>query len=80
MTGARAAIRYAKAVLSLAFDEKSTDEINNDMQLIANTVAENKDLSDMLQSPVVPSSIKKSASFFKLLSFFFKLILKPIES
>jgi F-type H+-transporting ATPase subunit delta len=39
MTGARAAIRYAKAVLSLAFDEKSTDEINNDMQLIANTVA-----------------------------------------
>lgn len=60
MTGARAAIRYAKAVLSLAFDEKSTDELNNDMQLIANTVAENKDLSDMLQSPVVPSSIKKS--------------------
>ncbi|ULC59779.1 ATP synthase F1 subunit delta [Flaviramulus sp. BrNp1-15] len=60
MSGARAAIRYAKAVLSLASDLKSADAVNNDMKLIANTIAESKDLSEMLQSPVVSSSVKKS--------------------
>jgi F-type H+-transporting ATPase subunit delta len=60
MAGARAAIRYAKAVLSLASDKNTTDVVNNDMKLIANTIAESKDLSDMLQSPVVSSSIKKT--------------------
>lgn len=60
MAGARAAIRYAKAVLSLASDQNSTDTVNVDMKLIANTIAESKDLSDMLKSPVVSSTIKKS--------------------
>ena len=60
MAGARAAIRYAKAVLSLASDQKSTDVVNNDMKLIATTIAESKDLSEALQSPVIPSSVKKS--------------------
>lgn len=61
MAGARAAIRYAKAMLSLASDQNSADAVNNDMKLIANTIADSKDLSDMLQSPVVSSSVKKSA-------------------
>ena len=61
MAGARAAIRYAKAVLSLAKDQKTTDVVNNDMKLIANTVAGSKDLSEMLNSPVVSDLIKKSA-------------------
>jgi len=60
MAGARAAIRYAKAVLSLASDQNTTDIVNVDMKLIANTIAESKDLSDMLKSPVVSSTIKKS--------------------
>jgi len=60
MAGARAAIRYAKAVLSLATDQKTADVVNTDMELIANTIAENKDLSEALQSPVVPSTVKKS--------------------
>ena len=59
MSGSRAAIRYAKAVLSLATDQKSADAVNSDMKLIANTIAESKDLSQMLQSPVVRSSDKK---------------------
>lgn len=57
----RAALRYAKAVLSVAQDQKTTDVVNNDMKLIANTIAQSKDLSDMLISPVVRTSIKKSA-------------------
>ncbi len=60
MAGARAAIRYAKAVLSLALDQKAADAVNNDMKLIATTIDKNKDLSDALQSPVIPSSVKKS--------------------
>ena len=60
MSGVRAAIRYAKAVLSLATDQKTEETVNNDMKLIVNTIAESKDLSEMLQSPVVSSSIKKS--------------------
>ncbi|MCX7551361.1 ATP synthase F1 subunit delta [Xanthomarina sp. F2636L] len=60
MAGARAAIRYAKAVLSLASDKNTTEIVNNDMKLIAKTIAESTDLNNMLQSPVVSSSIKKS--------------------
>ncbi len=57
---ARAAIRYAKAVLSLATDHKSEEAVNNDMKLIINTIAGSQDLKNMLESPVVSASIKKS--------------------
>ena len=60
MAGTRAAIRYAKAVLSLASEQKNADVVNNDMKLIATSIAENKDLSNMLQSPVIRSSVKKA--------------------
>lgn len=60
MAGARAAVRYAKAVLSLASDEKTADVVNTEMKLIATTISKNKELSDVLKSPVVNSSIKKS--------------------
>ncbi|MBP0902832.1 ATP synthase F1 subunit delta [Mariniflexile gromovii] len=60
MAGARAAIRYAKAVLSLASDRKTADAVNADMKLIASTIAESKDLNDALQSPVISASVKKA--------------------
>ena len=60
MAGARAALRYAKAVLSLATDQKAVEAVNNDMKLISKTIAENKDLSVMLQNPVVRPSVKKT--------------------
>jgi len=60
MAGARAALRYAKAVLSLATDQKAAEAVNNDMKLIVKTIADNKDLSVMLQNPVIRSSNKKS--------------------
>lgn len=56
----RAAVRYAKAVLQLAKDQKTAESVNEDMQLIANTIADNTDLSNMLQNPVVRSSVKKA--------------------
>ncbi|WP_336127613.1 ATP synthase F1 subunit delta [Mesoflavibacter sp. CH_XMU1422-2] len=61
MAGERAAIRYAKAVLSLATESNTADAVNTDMELIKSTVAESKDLKDMLYSPVIRSSVKKAA-------------------
>ncbi|WP_372754753.1 ATP synthase F1 subunit delta [Mariniflexile sp.] len=60
MAGARAAIRYAKAVLSLASDRKTAEVVNADMKLIVSTLAQSKDLSDTLQSPVMGTSVKKA--------------------
>lgn len=67
MSGSRAAIRYAKAVLSLATDNKSAEVVNNDMKSITNAIAQSEDLSQMIQSPVVRSSDKKAVltSVFK---------------
>lgn len=61
MAGERAAIRYAKAVLSLATQKNTTEVVNSDMELIKSTVAQSKDLKEMLYSPVIRSSVKKSA-------------------
>ena len=61
MAQSRTAIRYAKAVLDLAKEQKSAEVLNADMKSIANAVETSKDLKDMLLSPIVPSKIKKSA-------------------
>ncbi|WP_339622710.1 ATP synthase F1 subunit delta [uncultured Winogradskyella sp.] len=60
MSGSRAAIRYAKAVLSLATDQKSAEAVSNDMKAISNAIAQSEDLRQMLQSPVVRFSDKKA--------------------
>ncbi len=61
MAQTRAAVRYAKAVLDLAKNQKSAVVVNDDMKAIANAVAASKDLSDMLHSPVLRTATKKSA-------------------
>lgn len=61
MAQTRVAIRYAKAVLDLAKDQKTAAVVNADMKSMANAVAASKDLKDMLLSAVVPSAVKKSA-------------------
>lgn len=60
MAGARAAIRYAKAVLSLANEQKKAKELNDDMKLMANTIAENAELKDMLNNAVIKAETKKT--------------------
>ena len=59
MSGTRAAIRYAKAVLSLAIDQKSEKIINDDMKLIAKTVSENTDLDLALKNAIAKQDTKK---------------------
>ena len=58
MKDARAALRYAKAILNLAKDSKDESAVNLDMQLIASTIAENKELAVALQSPIIKSGDK----------------------
>ena len=58
MAGTRAAIRYAKAVLSVASDKKAAEVVNDNMKLIAKTISESNDLSMMLKSAVVKSDDK----------------------
>lgn len=54
----RAAIRYAKAVLSLAQDKKATEDVQKDMQSIIATVEESAELKMMLNSPLIKSEVK----------------------
>ncbi|NQX86899.1 MAG: ATP synthase F1 subunit delta [Flavobacteriaceae bacterium] len=58
MAGTRAAIRYAKAVLSLATEQNVADAVNNDMKLITSAISENEDLGQVLKSSVIKSEIK----------------------
>ncbi|MTE27237.1 ATP synthase F1 subunit delta [Winogradskyella ouciana] len=60
MAGSRAAVRYAKAVLSLAQDQNAAEAVNRDMKLISETISQSDELRQVLQSPVVRSSDKKS--------------------
>ena len=42
MAGTRAAIRYAKAVLSLATDNKNAEAVQLDMALISSSIANSR--------------------------------------
>jgi F-type H+-transporting ATPase subunit delta len=61
MAGTRAAIRYAKAALSLASDQNAAEAVNKDMIAIANTIAESVELDQVLKSSVVKTEVKKAA-------------------
>lgn len=57
--GSRAAQRYAKAVLSLAQDRNKTEEVNKEMLLVSNTLANNEHLLGVLKSPAVKNAAKR---------------------
>jgi F-type H+-transporting ATPase subunit delta len=61
MSGTRAAIRYAKAVLALAQEQKTAEAVNADMSLVSSTIEASQELKEILFSPVVSAEIKKSA-------------------
>ena len=61
MAGTRAAISYAKAILSLAQEQNAAEQVNNDMKLIVNTINDSDDLKHVLRSSVVKSEDKTKA-------------------
>jgi len=67
MNESRAAIRYAKATLNFAVEEKAAEKVEKDMRQIAATIAGNADLQHVLASPVVKGEDKKNtlAALFK---------------
>ena len=58
MSGTIAAIRYAKAILSVATDNQTAEKIQLEMDEIAHTIASNAALNEALKSPVVKLSEK----------------------
>jgi F-type H+-transporting ATPase subunit delta len=61
MSGSKAAIRYAKAVLDLAKEKGSEKAVLGDMETVVSTIAASKELRLMLQSPIVKDEVKKKA-------------------
>jgi len=61
MSGTRAAIRYAKAILDMANSSGVMQEVYNDMVLISLTIKENEELNTFIQSPTVSVAVKESA-------------------
>ncbi len=54
----RAAIRYAKAILSLAQDKNATEDIQKDMQSIIATISASAELRMVLNSPLIKNELK----------------------
>lgn len=61
MTGSRAAVRYAKAILEMAQASGTATQVNEDMALIGSTIKENSELEDFIHSPSVKGEVKESA-------------------
>lgn len=61
MSESRAALRYAKAILDMAKENKALDAVEKDMRTIASTISDSKELKDVLASPVVSGVSKKKA-------------------
>jgi F-type H+-transporting ATPase subunit delta len=60
MSDTRAAIRYAKAILSVAQDNNTSSNVHDEMNDILNCIISNPDLSNMLKSPIVKLSDKSN--------------------
>lgn len=61
MSGSKAAIRYAKAVLQEANDSNVAQEMFEDMQTVHATIENSKELRAVLKSPVIKNHDKKEA-------------------
>lgn len=59
MKNTRAALRYAKAVLSTSIYGKKESAVAKDMQTIRATFAENSELLSFLENPVIPNATKQ---------------------
>jgi len=59
MSGIRAAIRYAKAILEIANSKGVASEVSADMTLIAKTITGNAELTPFIQNPLINTETKK---------------------
>ncbi|MBC5838466.1 ATP synthase F1 subunit delta [Flavobacterium muglaense] len=61
MSGTRAAIRYAKAILEIAQSKGVAEAVNIDMKTIASTVKGNQELKSFIENPTLKVDQKESA-------------------
>ncbi len=61
MSDSRAALRYAKATIETAIEQKVANVVEKDMQLIVDTIAQSDELKDVLTSPVLDEESKIKA-------------------
>ena len=60
MSGIRAAIRYAKAILEIADSKGVASEVSADMTMIATTITGNSELTHFIQNPLIKTDTKKN--------------------
>ena len=60
MSGIRAAIRYAKAILEIADSKGVASEVSANMTLIATTITGNSELTHFIQNPLIKTDTKKN--------------------
>ena len=65
MKGAKAASRYARALLDLAIEKGTLDTVNQDMLDLVSTCDQSADLANLLRSPIIDAK-KKREIFEKL--------------
>lgn len=58
MIGTRAALRYARAAVQKAIEDGNLDTLAKDMDVVYNTVQNNRDLEAVLQSPMISADLK----------------------
>jgi F-type H+-transporting ATPase subunit delta len=81
MKGTRASIRYAKATLAFANESNSSQAVNDDMKSLMSLIAENLELIEVMENPmlgtekkeavmnaILPNSNKLTRKFFSLLA------------
>ena len=61
MTGTRAAIRYAKAILDVSNANGNVATVSQDMQTVAKAISESLELNQFLGNPVVKGEAKLAA-------------------
>ena len=81
MSEIRVASRYAKSLLDLAIEKGVLEEVNNDMQLFANTLKSSNDLMLLMKNPIVGNDQKRSiikqifgGKFHPMTSTFFDIV------
>ena len=59
MKGTQAAGRYALSLIEFALEKNILEAVKQDMELVGRTIAENRDLELLLQSPIIKSDKKQ---------------------
>ena len=61
MRNTRAALRYAKAALSISLEQNKEAALAQDMEYIVSVFAENNALGQFLENPVIANSVKQDS-------------------